>query len=110
MIIAIDFDGTIHDFKHVPPGKKLGPPTAGAVEAVERLVALGHQYIVFSVWADSLENKLTIAKWLLYFKFPAPFDTTNIKPREAAFFVDDRAIPFTGDWLDVVKKIKRGYN
>lgn len=92
MLIAIDFDGVLHDDKHVPPGRKLGPPKPGAKEAVVSLIEKGHLLAVFTRRGSAPRH---VEEWLAYFDFPQ-MPVTNIK---GAFdvIVDDRAITFT-DW------------
>ena len=49
MVIACDFDGVIHDWKHPKPGMRMGLPIDGAKEAITSLKELGHTIIVHSV-------------------------------------------------------------
>jgi hypothetical protein len=91
LTLAIDFDGVIHDDKHPVEGRRMGPPIAGAKEALERYKSIGHKIIVHSVWGDENGAK-HIADWLAYYKIPFHL-ITNTKPT-ADFYIDDRAIKF----------------
>jgi len=98
-IIAIDFDGVIHDHKHPLEGRRMGAPIKGAQDSLKRLRGLGHTIIVFSTWGDEKGQK-TIADFMNYYSLP--FDKiTNIKPK-ADFYVDDHAVKFT-NWPEICK-------
>lgn len=92
MILAVDFDGVIHDPENRAPGFKMGRPVDGAVEALASLVEAGHTVIVHTVRSDSDRH---VSKWLAYFHIPH-HSVTNIKPN-ADVFIDDKAVRFT-DW------------
>lgn len=101
LIIAIDFDGTIHNHKDPVEGRKMGPPIEGARAALTEMHRNGHRIIIFTVWGDETGSRI-ISDWMKYFHIP--FDNiTNIKPR-ADLYIDDRAIKFT-DWFTVMKEI-----
>lgn len=95
-VLAIDFDGVIHDNKNPIPGRKMGLPIEGAKEAVTKYYLRGHRIIIFSVWANE-RGKKVIADWLKYYVIPFN-DITNIKP-EADVYLDDKAVRFT-TWND----------
>lgn len=89
MILAIDFDDTIHDTKNPAPGRKMGPPLEGAKDALIEFKRQGHTIIIHTA-QSSFKH---IEDWLHYFDIP--FDeVTNIKPL-AACYIDDKAIHFT---------------
>jgi phosphoglycolate phosphatase-like HAD superfamily hydrolase len=101
--IAIDFDGTLCDMNNVPAGKKMGPPMAGAVEGVNRLIELGYKPTVYTVRATSVAAAKAVAQWLAYFKFPV-MDVTNNKPN-CDLYLDDKAVRFTS-WEQVRRDIR----
>lgn len=102
LIIAIDFDGTIHDFKHPVKGRKMGEPINGAREALKILKSKGYEIIVFCYWAYNERSIKTISDWMNYFNLPYD-DITNIKP-DAKAYIDDRGIRFT-NWKEVLECI-----
>ncbi len=102
MILAIDFDGVIHDFKNPVKGRRMGPPIAGAPEALQKFARKGHRVIIFCVWAHGSGLKV-ISDWCDYYKV-SRHDITNIKP-QADYYIDDKAIRFT-TWQEVIPLLK----
>ncbi len=98
MILAIDFDGVIHDFKNPIPHRKMGPPIEGAKEALEEYTASGHEIIIFTVWGGTDQGRETIKKFMEYYKIPF-HSITNEKPN-ADYYIDDKAIRFT-NWNEI---------
>ena len=93
MILAIDFDGTIHDHLNPIPGRHMGEPIEGAKEALEAFKRRKDTIIIFSV------NRVPVIKaWMLYWKIPFD-DITNTKP-DADYYIDDKAITFTS-WNNI---------
>ena len=97
MILAIDFDDTIHDSKHPPSGRKMGPPMEGAREALQEFKRQGHTIIIHTVWGTDDKRKV-IVDWMNFFGIPYD-EITNLKPN-AAVFIDDKAYHFTA-WKNI---------
>lgn len=91
MILAIDFDGVLHDFKHPVEGRRMGPPMTGAKEKMVALKNAGHELIVHTVWEP--KSWPTITAWLAYYAIPYDL-VTNVKPN-ADIYLDDKAVRFT---------------
>ena len=98
-ILAIDFDGVLHDFKAPLPGKRMGGPVDGAKSHMELLRAQGHTLIIHTVKAVTEDGKRAVRDWLNYYQIPFD-DVTAIKPN-ASIFLDDHAQHFTS-WDKVV--------
>ncbi len=90
-ILAIDFDGVIHNHANPIPGRRMGPPIEGAREALEKFVAQEYEIIIFSVWAHDA-GATTIEAWMNYYQIPF-HQITNIKPK-ADLYLDDHAQKF----------------
>lgn len=91
MILAIDFDGVIHDHKNPVKGRRMGPPIAGSKEALKKFKERGDTIIIHSVWAGE-KGAPTIMGWMEFWDIP--FDNiTNIKP-QADVYLDDKAVRF----------------
>lgn len=92
MILAIDFDGTLHDITHPIAGKRMGEPIAGALQAMEDLYDQGHRIIIYTVRAATKQGKEVVEEWLDHFGIDF-HDITAVKPN-ADMFIDDRAVRF----------------
>jgi len=101
-VIAVDFDGVIHDFKNPIPHRRMGGPVAGAKEAMERLASMGYHIVIFTVWGGTEAGRKTIADWCNYYEVPFD-DITNIKPN-ASYYIDDKAIRFES-WDQALSEI-----
>src|SRR5260221_3095949 len=100
-VLAIDFEGVIHEYEHPIEGRRMGAIINGARQALEFLKKRGDRIIVFSVWGHDKGRK-TIADFMNYYYLP--FDEiTNIKP-QADYYIDDRGIKFT-NWEEVLKQL-----
>ncbi len=100
MIVAIDFDGVLHDAKARVSGRKMGAPIEGSRDAVLLLRQRGDTLIVFTLRGDRPQH---VEDWLKFYKFP-PMRVTRSKP-EADVYLDDRALRFT-NWADALKDLK----
>ena len=99
--LAIDFDGTIHDYKNPVKGKRMGEPIEGAKQALSRHRMLGYKVIIHSVWGykDNI-----IGDWMKFYGIPYD-EITNIKP-QADYYIDDKAIRFNNNWKEIIKITK----
>ena len=97
MIIAVDFDDTIHDAKHPVPGRRMGPPVEGAREALTTITNNGHTIVIHTYWKP--ERHHVIAEWMAYYHIPY-HEVTNVKPN-ADLFIDDKAVTFT-TWAELM--------
>lgn len=102
MILAIDFDNTIHDLNNPIEGRKMGKPMPGAVEAIENLVEAGHTVIIHTLMATSPSGAKVVSEWLEYYDIPH-HGVTAIKPK-ADYYIDDKAIRHI-DWPSTLQAI-----
>lgn len=93
-VIAIDFDGVIHDYKHPVEGRRMGGPMPGAVNAMQNLED-DFTVVIYTTKATTEGGKKAVEDWLEYYHVPYG-QVTAIKPN-AVLFVDDRALRFY-DW------------
>ena len=89
-VIALDFDGVLHDF-HGWNGGKTGPPIPGAFLLVAALKEAGAEVIVFTT-----RDRDVVTRWLEDEGFPV-LEIRNDKWSRIDVFVDDRAVTFTPD-------------
>lgn len=90
LIVAVDFDGVIHDQANPKPGRRMGLPLPGAKDALTRLKQDGHTVIIHSCCRAGV-----IADWMAYYEIPySSIWQGNGKP-QADYYVDDKAVRFT---------------
>lgn len=104
MILAIDFDGVIHDDKHPIPGKKMGPPIEGAKEALLSFRDLRHRIVIYTRRAIRPGSTTHVRSWCVYYGIPFD-DVTGQKP-DADVYIDDKAIRFD-NWTEVRKALRK---
>lgn len=97
-VIALDFDGVLHDY-HGWNGGKTGEPIPGMIVLVDILVAKGAYVIVFTT-----RDKMIVAEWLALHGFPA-MDVRNDKWSRIDVFVDDCAVTFTPKHVRVAPEV-----
>ena len=113
MIIAIDFDGTIAE--HPDPGKKIGPPLPGAIEAVKHLGKI-HTLILWTCrGGDWLEDAVL---WLLEHGIVFDKVNENVRPLSdgiteeywprkvfAHYYIDDRVVGGFPGWEAIMEQL-----
>jgi phosphoglycolate phosphatase-like HAD superfamily hydrolase len=102
--LLIDFDGTLHDERNIPPGKRMGPPVPGAVSTLKLLKKQGYEIIVFTVRAYGPAETIAVKKWLDYFSIPYD-DVTNVKTN--GIIIDNNALRFGGNWEQTYAAIQQ---
>jgi phosphoglycolate phosphatase-like HAD superfamily hydrolase len=102
VIIAVDFDGVIHNYRDVVPGRKMGKPFPGAIETLVQWHQAGHEIVVHTVRGNTVSGMKSAVDWLNYFDVPY-HSVTAFKPN-ADVFLDDRAVRFT-DWAQAAREI-----
>lgn len=102
MILAIDFDGVIHDPTRKQKGSKMGVPMPGAVLALAKLNDAGHTIIIHTIHATTYQQRQAVRNWLLWFETRCD-DITSIKPG-ADFYIDNKALEFV-DWERTLQRI-----
>lgn len=102
MILAIDFDGVIHDKSTPVPGFKMGRPIEGSRIFLTQLKKDGHTLVIHTLWGSNPNSKKACEAWLEYYHIP--FDrVTNNKPT-ADYYIDDKALKFT-NWKETYDAI-----
>jgi hypothetical protein len=95
--VCLDFDGVIHSYRSGWCGSDVipDPPIHGTREAVARLRKT-YRVVIHSSRCHTPEGRDAIAHWLAKHGIEVD-DVCEHKP-PALMYVDDRAIPFRGDW------------
>ncbi len=106
-VVAVDLNGTLATGRGPDPSF-WGNPTEGAVAAMQSLKDRGYLVCINSVVGD----RDAIRGWLT--EHGIPFDHVNESPAQpdgssdklnAAAYLDDRAIPFRGDWKETMNDL-----
>jgi len=96
--VCVDFDGVLNNYTHYDEND-LSTPRHGAKEFLE---ALNKKYKVVILTARRFDK---VSKWLAEHDLLGyVHDVTNIKPPAVAY-IDDRAIPFMGDYEDTLRTL-----
>ncbi len=98
-ILSLDFDGVIHWYRNGWKGLTVidDDPVPGAKEFIEKAQNY-FEIVVFSSRSSSRAGIEAMQTWMKKNDFPK---VTFSKDKPKAFLtIDDRAIQFTGDWLD----------
>lgn len=98
-IICIDFDGVLNNYDHYDEND-LSTPRAGAREFLETL-SQNHKVVILTA-----RNFAKVLNWLQEHGLSKyVYDVTNIKVPAVAY-IDDRAIPFDGDYEGTLAKLE----
>lgn len=101
-VLAVDFDGVIHDKAHPIPGKRMGAPIDGTKDALRKLKRK-YRLVIHTVMATTPGGRQAVEDWLRYYDIPFT-EVTCIKPQAVAY-IDDKAIRFTS-WEQVIGDLK----
>jgi hypothetical protein len=111
-IVAVDFDGTISEYKGWQGPGVFGPPIKGAKEALSRLMLKGYTIIIFTNRGSDIGQ---VKEWLVENDMPhhhvncndpsAPSNVSDIKVL-ADVYIDDKALLFDGRWEGMVEKVE----
>jgi hypothetical protein len=103
--ICLDFDGTIHAYRTGWCGPTVIPdePTHGAREAIAQLRE-SYRVVIHSARCRTAEGRQAIEAWLS--RHGIQVDELCAHKPPAVLYVDDRALPFRGDWLQTLADIR----
>jgi hypothetical protein len=95
--VCLDFDGVVHSYRSGWCGSEIipDPPIHGTREAIARLRKL-YRVVIHSSRCSSEAGRLAIEHWLQ--KHDIAVDEVCTHKPPAMVYVDDRAVPFRGDW------------
>lgn len=107
MVIAVDLDGTICEYKEGGPAQ-LGAPIPGMIDQLQALKAVGWVVVIWTVRKESNELRSQLEK------LGIPFDFINQNPHGpidgsdkiyADVYLDDKALTFNGDTKGLAEKV-----
>lgn len=101
-IVAVDFDGVLHDYQNPVEGKRMGKPIEGAEAGIEELMERGYTIVIYTAKAATEGGKQAVEDWLDFYGIDYN-QVTAVKPN-ALIYIDDRAIRFTS-WPQVFDSI-----
>lgn len=102
--ICLDFDGVIHSYRSPWAGEDVipNPPILGSSESIARL-RKHFRVVVHSVRCASEAGRAAIQRWLDQHGIEVD-EICEHKPA-AHIYVDDRGVPFHGDWNQTIAAI-----
>lgn len=100
--ICFDFDGVIHSYTTPWKGAEIipDPPIPGVKELIERLQGEGYRIVIHSTRCATSNGMMAMSQWLESYGFK-DIQIGVLKPPAIAY-VDDRAVFFSKNHLDVV--------
>jgi hypothetical protein len=104
--ICLDFDGVVHSYRSGWRGAEIipDPPIHGTREAIARL-RQHYTVVIYSTRCRTAEGRRAIEAWLRQHDIEVD-EVCEHKP-PALVYVDDRAIPFRGNWDQVAHEIRQ---
>jgi hypothetical protein len=102
--VCLDFDGVIHLYRSGWCGAEVipDPPIHGSREAIARL-RKRFRVVVHSARCATDEGHRAVEAWLVKHNIEVD-EVCRFKP-PASVYVDDRAVPFRGDWDQAISDI-----
>lgn len=102
--ICLDFDGVIHSYRSGWCGAEVipDPPIHGTKEAIARL-RTRFRVVVHSARCATEAGHEAVQAWLIKHQLVVD-EVCRFKP-PATIYVDDRAVPFRGDWQQTIADI-----
>ena len=102
--ICLDFDGVIHSYRSGWCGAEVipDPPIHGTQDAIARL-RKHYRVVIHSARCASDQGQEAVQAWLQRYNIEVD-EVCRFKP-PAAIYVDDRAVPFRGDWQQTIADI-----
>ncbi|MDR1220419.1 MAG: hypothetical protein LBK73_12530, partial [Treponema sp.] len=109
-VVAVDFDGVINSYISGWKGPtETDEPVLSAAESLKTLYERGYKVVIFSTRANTREGIDAIREYLRKHtennELADAIEVTDQKPI-ADMYIDDRAIPFNGDWEETLKRIE----
>lgn len=104
--ICVDFDGTLYPFGYM---FSFPPPIEGAVQKMQEFKQKGYEIIIFT---SRLSKDWLISEgheyWDHYYyihdilkRDGIPHDRVTAEKIPARYYIDDKAIPFRGNWAEI---------
>lgn len=110
MNIAIDLDGTLTSWERGPShqGNGIGPWLPGAREAIRAMLDAGHHVIVHTCRAtwEAGGSYAGVRHFLDSHGFEDVEVWHDVGKPIAHVYIDDRAIPFQGEWGEVMMLLR----
>jgi hypothetical protein len=103
--VCIDFDRVIHSYRSGWQGHEViaDPPIHRSKEAIA-VLRKTYRVVVHSARCNTLEGRMAIQHWLDRYGIEVD-EVCEHKP-PAMLYLDDRGIPFTGDWEEAILAIR----
>jgi hypothetical protein len=113
--VAVDFDNTLHPYTRgwIGPEPDDEPAIEGAEEFLHALLLKGYHVVIHTTRADSLDGELGVIRWLKNHMPPIYYALRDdktvslaVRKPKAFAYVDDRAVPYRGDFTECLEQIE----
>lgn len=100
--VAVDFDGVLHPYTRgwTGPVPDDEDPMPGAEEFLAQLKADGYEIVVFSTRCSEQDGLEGTTNWLRQTNLMQYITRVTCEKPIAVAYVDDRAVPYKGDFKD----------
>lgn len=104
--VVLDFDGVVNSYQSGWTGREddlPDPPMPGVADFLRQLLAR-YLVVIVTTRAKKPSGQFAVESWLVKHGLPA-VPVTAVKPPAIAY-VDDRAVRYRGDWLEVLDGVR----
>ena len=100
--VCVDWNGVLDTYGGFRGEEHFDPPREGAGEFLARLKAMGFRVVILST-----RSPAQVWDWLRRHGLDGHVDDVTDRKVPAVAYVDDRAVPFRGDYEEVLTTLRR---
>lgn len=100
--VCVDWNGVLDTYAGFRGEEHFDPPRPGADQFLARLKAMGYRVVVLST-----RSPAQVWDWLRRHGLDVHVDDVTDRKVPAVAYIDDRALPFHGDYEEVLSTLRR---